>query len=55
MKYVIGDLQWKLPRAPYPLIRLCWPFEGNHNAYKGLSDNEFGTPGIELLEISQQK
>jgi len=24
MKYVIGAIQWKLTRAPYPLIRLCW-------------------------------
>ena len=23
MKYVIGALQWKLPRAPTRLIRLC--------------------------------
>ena len=23
MNYVIGDLQQKLPRDPYPLIRLC--------------------------------
>jgi len=23
MKYVIGALQWKLPRSPYPLIQLC--------------------------------
>ena len=23
MNNVIGALQWKLPRAPYPLIRLC--------------------------------
>lgn len=26
-----------------------WPFQGNHNANVALSENEFGTPGVEDL------
>ena len=36
----------------YPVLKLFWPFKGNHEADVSPGENEFDTPALhEVLEI----